>query len=598
MQNMPDLEKMLTNGHFRPFIEYIVFPHFKNMEMGARINFDYPITAIVGPNGTNKSSILRALQGAPAEENIGNYWFETALDKIDMKAGGRQRYYYGYSLPSGRIAEVLQTRIERPQRGPDYFETHAPSLSDGMNPLPLKDELSDSDSSYLSTTRWSPIKKKVIYLDFRQELPAYDIYTSFNWRNQNDNMKSKKDYIRLTAPRVREALDNLEKERVWHGSNRILSPAVKLSDREVETISKILGRSYTEIRLVQHEFFRVVGYTAQLSTRNQEYSEAYAGSGEFATIMLVHRIFNTPEYSLVLLDEPETSLHPGAQKALIDFLIRITAEKKLQIIMATHAPAIVEALPPKAIKILDIDPHSHHVVVCAQEAFVTDAFTRLGASYEEKTIIVEDRLAKEIITSVAQSINHTCSKTIKVTAYGGSSTIINNLIPTQAALGSNCTIFLDGDQRPQNPISSISNIPDNELENQLKLYGIAKPRSLARSGGNDPASEKNISDIERSTLNWIHKHVRYLPSQGNPETFLLELLEDTLYTNQDAKKRWKERAAEFYHRDIDTITGEDIFETQKKQLADLIYSENISEIEELKNQIIEILAQYDIKQNQ
>jgi ABC-type transport system involved in cytochrome c biogenesis ATPase subunit len=32
------------------------------------------VTALVGPNGTNKTAILRALQGCPRNENMRRYW--------------------------------------------------------------------------------------------------------------------------------------------------------------------------------------------------------------------------------------------------------------------------------------------------------------------------------------------------------------------------------------------------------------------------------------------------------------------------------------------------------------------------------------------
>lgn len=150
--------------HFAPFVKYVCFPHFKNMEPGSRIDFTYPITAIVGPNGTNKSSILRALQGASAGNDVGKYWFETALDPIEMQEYGRQRYYYGYSLPSGSVAEVLQTRVNRVGRSEDYFETDDPRPNDGMKPMPEYEARAeygqDDDGYYRGKTRWKKVQKK------------------------------------------------------------------------------------------------------------------------------------------------------------------------------------------------------------------------------------------------------------------------------------------------------------------------------------------------------------------------------------------------------------------------------------------------------
>ncbi|MCC2890180.1 hypothetical protein [Enterobacter hormaechei] len=52
------LQRELEKGDFEPFIQHIRFPYFKNLEMNARIDFQFPITALVGQNGTNKSSVI------------------------------------------------------------------------------------------------------------------------------------------------------------------------------------------------------------------------------------------------------------------------------------------------------------------------------------------------------------------------------------------------------------------------------------------------------------------------------------------------------------------------------------------------------------
>jgi recombinational DNA repair ATPase RecF len=48
-------------GQFREFIDYVRFPRYRNIEDNAKINFDFPITALVGPNGGGKTSLLQAI---------------------------------------------------------------------------------------------------------------------------------------------------------------------------------------------------------------------------------------------------------------------------------------------------------------------------------------------------------------------------------------------------------------------------------------------------------------------------------------------------------------------------------------------------------
>lgn len=77
------LEEFESNSSkFEPFIRHIRFPKYKNFVEDTKIEFNFPITVLVGANGCNKSSVIRALYGAPAQKSLGEYWFESKVDTI------------------------------------------------------------------------------------------------------------------------------------------------------------------------------------------------------------------------------------------------------------------------------------------------------------------------------------------------------------------------------------------------------------------------------------------------------------------------------------------------------------------------------------
>lgn len=61
-ENLTKIKQNYSNKKFRPYIDYIYFPYFKNLTSFTRIEFNFPITVLIGANGTNKSSILKALE--------------------------------------------------------------------------------------------------------------------------------------------------------------------------------------------------------------------------------------------------------------------------------------------------------------------------------------------------------------------------------------------------------------------------------------------------------------------------------------------------------------------------------------------------------
>jgi predicted ATPase len=72
---------------FPGYITHIRFPRYKNMVSGSQINFDFPVTALVGANGSGKTSVLNALYGAPIRNSTGQYWFSTKVDPIEEGEG-------------------------------------------------------------------------------------------------------------------------------------------------------------------------------------------------------------------------------------------------------------------------------------------------------------------------------------------------------------------------------------------------------------------------------------------------------------------------------------------------------------------------------
>lgn len=69
------------------------------------------------------------------------------------------------------------------------------------------------------------------------------------------------------------------------------------------------------------------------------------GSGVEQVLVVATALFTTSNDHALFLEEPESHLHPGAQRALLE---RLTADGR-QVFLTTHAPALVNAPRPRAI---------------------------------------------------------------------------------------------------------------------------------------------------------------------------------------------------------------------------------------------------------
>lgn len=517
-QLLAQIHEMKDRNAFRKYIEYIRFPYFRNLEKDTRIDFDFPLTVFVGQNGSGKSSTLHALFGAPRGVSIESYWFSTAVDPIEEVSlgGDRHCFIYAYKDRTSNL-EVLKTRI-RNASNPDYWETSRPVAGYGMQILS-------------GGRRNPPLEKNVVYIDFRSELSAFDKYFYFRTPNLTARIRSKQDFLRKYSRFLRQIIDDptLIIRRYNTPQN---FPLRQLLPNELESISFILGKRYIAGQLIEHKLFQDWGFSVVFQTPHHSYSEAFAGSGEMAVVRLVLKVLDAERYSLILLDEPEVSLHPGAQKRLMQFLLWQIKQKQLQVVISTHSPNIIEGLPPNAIKVFSQMPDGRFNV--KSEITPNEAFYHLELSNpSKKTIIVEDNTAKMIVDEVLKALGEDIASQFEVTFYtGGQSVLKCNFISiySQESL-SNKFVLFDGDQRkPHFDPDSVAMAEHTnerfrqEITNQTGCDVEFRPDGNSASGGNTEQEKL----LREKYLKYYLNHVFYLP---------LMIPEDIIWSDDLARKQ-------------------------------------------------------------
>lgn len=514
------LSKMSENNVFSNYIKKITFPYYRNLDPYSSINFDFPLTVIVGPNGTGKSSVLRALQGAVSGKSPGNYWFSTSMDPIAETegAGVRNCFFYEYIDENKISKEVLKQRA--PRKGdPDYWETSRPIKSYGMKPLPN------------GISRNSAVNKNVIYLDFRSELSAFDKYFHLGIDTQT-SIKNKKVYIRNQSKKLKNSLDENSITQIRSKKQNDL--AIDLTKEEIEAISFILGKDYLSGKLISHKFFKYWGTSVILDQNEFSYSEAMAGSGEIAIVKIVHELLNADENSLILLDEPEVSVHPGAQAKLKYFILNLIKTKKLQIVISTHSTTLLENLPKSAIKKFELEPITRKVII-KDECLLHEAFYSLGQKVINSNYIIqtEDDLSKEIISRILDEIDPNLRNHWSICYNpGGAITIKNRFIPIYSQIeNSNTFIILDGDQNTKTEFIDLASLPQKEitcenLERLIKGLTNTKIEFITDGNANEGGREDQKLDLQKKYYQYFKNNVFFLPNQ-TPE----DIIWDDTYIN-------------------------------------------------------------------
>lgn len=102
-----------------------------------------------------------------------------------------------------------------------------------------------------------------------------------------------------------------------------------------ETLNNLI--SFKEIKIHPKK-----GFIVQPINGKKDIDISELSSGEQHIIIMIGRlIFESKKGDLILIDEPEISLHPEWQEAYIDSLEEIRKEREFKILMATHSTMII-----------------------------------------------------------------------------------------------------------------------------------------------------------------------------------------------------------------------------------------------------------------
>ena len=150
----------------------------------------------------------------------------------------------------------------------------------------------------------------------------------------------------------------IQTEDINEGARSILSVYVqdveqKLSifdevANKLELLRKIINRkfaySYKEMNFSKEKgFVLTTCYSNSLESYSKNLSPTDLSSGEQHELVLLYELlFKVEPNSLVLIDEPELSLHVGWQSKFLEDLKEITKLADLDILMATHSPDIIQ----------------------------------------------------------------------------------------------------------------------------------------------------------------------------------------------------------------------------------------------------------------
>lgn len=217
--------------------------------------------------------------------------------------------------------------------------------------------------------------------------------------------KSSSDPTRMNA-RIRERevrlidLDRVLPVRSFSGS--LLR---KVSAGTKEALSDEVAQAYAYVLDIPEEVtISEIGSHINKKAYLVEYgsdpfSSSNAASGDESLIGILREIIETPNDSLILIDEIEACFHPSVQRKLADVIQYIAWRDKKQFILTTHSPTFLSSLPQKSR--IFIERNSAGLFKVISNISVNAVFSKMDSrAYPLVQLYCEDREAEFIIRQI------------------------------------------------------------------------------------------------------------------------------------------------------------------------------------------------------
>lgn len=209
-----------------------------------------------------------------------------------------------------------------------------------------------------------------LYTNFRLELNGEISFAGNSWGTQPDLGVELTFSLRQLIYRF--SSERLIRARAPHGTNPQLAPNAE-NLPEVLNILQSNAAAFEEFNSLVTEILpqikwisvratsggnEIIIWSIEKNTRRDDLGVPLdeTGSGVGQVLAILYVVFTSSDPSTIIIDEPQSFLHPGSAVKLIHILKRYPQH---QFILATHSPSIIAAAGPSNIISLTYDGETH-----------------------------------------------------------------------------------------------------------------------------------------------------------------------------------------------------------------------------------------------
>lgn len=289
-----------------------------------------------------------------------------------------------------------------------------------------------------------------------------------------------------------------------------------VSQSILDAAKRILGIDYASISRASRgskDYYHV--------TKNDgaNYYSVSMGAGEQRVIRLLELLDNITNYSLVVIDEIDLTLHTAALNRLVDHLVSVGERKHIQFVFTSHRESITSR---KDINIRHLLQTSNRTL-CFDNTTPECYDSMTGVTSRPLEVYVEDDLAEQIISCVAEDLS--IRKRVQIHKFGSceNAFVVSSALKLMGKPLDNKLFVLEGDlfRDDDGRLTQIQkhytgNEEDADEARQVILHSIT---SLNLDEGKQPeqfinetirqridSSCEEIVDAAESIINPVDKH--------------------------------------------------------------------------------------------
>jgi predicted ATPase len=385
------------------FFSDIQIYNYKSHKNSRQLDLAKGINIVVGKNNVGKTALLEALSltfhanphraiddspgsiRMPRPQSVVTFTFTISKrELIDLLVDtqGDSEFY----LPLPSLETDLALELDLPKSygektgrvfGEWFFSHDSYTFRlqrEAYGPYPRENWYLD-ESSYLSPSFqriWLNDGTLSHYGKFRVD-PIEGAFAFIGHTPSGGDRRSSQDFTLRIARLLNRYVYRFKAERMAPGpcelgTNRTLAPdggnlaevvsLLQESRVELEEYNRLVREVLPEIyqvnsRRLENNIGEVIVWNDERAISNREFAFTLAecGSGVGQVLAVLYVLLTAREPQVIILDEPQGYLHPGAVRKLVEVLRRYSKDKH-QLIIATHSPTVITTADPSSVTMI------------------------------------------------------------------------------------------------------------------------------------------------------------------------------------------------------------------------------------------------------